>query len=103
MYGSSSLIEGVISRGLVVGCGWSGTARLNGLEVIGLVGKEGGALVGDCVASKFSRGGASTCWGVVLRYLARLGRRNVGGRADEDNGVSKMDRRRARENMFETQ
>jgi len=35
-------------------------------------------------------GGESTFWGVVLKYLARMGRRNVGGRFDSGS-LSKAD------------
>lgn len=36
-------------------------------------------------------GGDSTCCAVELKYRARLGRRNVGGNADEGIRMSKMD------------
>jgi hypothetical protein len=39
-------------------------------------------------------GGGSTCCGVELKYRARLGRRNVGGSAEDGIRVSRMDRRR---------
>lgn len=44
-------------------------------------------------------GGASTCWGVELKYRARMGRRNVGGSEEEGIRVSRMDRRRVRCSM----
>lgn len=37
-------------------------------------------------------GGDSTCWGVELKYRARLGRRNVGGSAEDGIRVSSIDR-----------
>lgn len=36
-------------------------------------------------------GGDSTCCAVELKYRARLGRRNVGGNADEEIRMSKTD------------
>jgi hypothetical protein len=38
-------------------------------------------------------GGDSTCCGVELKYRARLGRRNVGGSAEDGIRVSRTDRR----------
>jgi hypothetical protein len=41
-----------------------------------------------------SSGGGSTCCAVELKYRARLGRRNVGGSAEDGIRVSRTDRRR---------
>lgn len=37
--------------------------------------------------------GGSTCWAVELKYRARLGRRKIGGNADDGIPTSNMDRR----------
>lgn len=63
---------------------------------------EGDAAVGNCADSKES-GGDSTCCVVLLKNLARIGRRNVGGSVAVETGASTIDLRRARENILRLQ
>ena len=66
---------------------------------VGIFAGEGDEAVGNCDDSRAS-GGDSTCCVVLLKNLARIGSRNVGGSADGDTGASAIDLLRARENIL---
>lgn len=100
MNGSISLMDGVSSSGVEGLAGLDGGVRAVGLEGVANFDGDGEAAVGSCVDSRASGDAPSTCCVVLLKYLARIGRRNVGGRAEVDDGASSATRRTARENIL---
>lgn len=79
--------------GVVIGAGAVGAFLRGG--PLGLTASSAEAATefkGICDASS-PADGVSICWVVLLKHRARDGRRNVGGRADEDIFESRMDRR----------